>query len=104
MKLMRLLRLSLNFAPALLSLLTTRSFSTRREHLVALASRHSVPTIYPFREFAMAGGLISYGPSLSAVYHLLGTYAGKILAGANPAELPVQRPTALDLVINLKTD
>src|ERR1700732_589111 len=78
-------------------------FSTRREQIVALASRQGVPTIYPFREFAMAGGLISYGPSLSAVYHFLGTYAGKILAGANPAELPVQRPTALDLVINLKT-
>jgi ABC-type uncharacterized transport system substrate-binding protein len=78
-------------------------FSTRREHLVALASLHSVPSIYPFREFAIAGGLISYGPSLSAVYHLLGTYAGKILAGAKPADLPVQRPTALDLVINLKT-
>jgi putative tryptophan/tyrosine transport system substrate-binding protein len=78
-------------------------FSTRREQLVALASRHGVPAIYPFREFATAGGLISYGPSLSAVYHLLGTYAGKILAGANPADLPVQRPTELDLVINLKT-
>jgi putative ABC transport system substrate-binding protein len=78
-------------------------FSTRREQLVALASRHSVPTIYPFREFATAGGLISYGPSLSVVYRLLGTYAGKILAGANPADLPVQRPTELDLVINLKT-
>jgi putative ABC transport system substrate-binding protein len=78
-------------------------FSTQREQLVALASRHSVPTIYPFHEFATAGGLISYGPSLSAVYHLLGTYVGKILAGANPADLPVQRPTALDLVINLKT-
>jgi putative ABC transport system substrate-binding protein len=78
-------------------------FSTRREQLVALASRHRVPTIYPFREFATAGGLISYGPNLSAAYHLLGTYAGKILAGANPADLPVQRPTALDLVINLKT-
>jgi putative tryptophan/tyrosine transport system substrate-binding protein len=78
-------------------------FSTRREQLVALASSHGVPTIYPFREFASAGGLISYGPNLSAAYHLLGTYAGKILAGANPADLPVQRPNELDLVINLKT-
>jgi putative ABC transport system substrate-binding protein len=78
-------------------------FSTRREQLVALASRHRVPTIYPFREFATAGGLISYGPSLSTVYRLLGNYAGKILAGASPADLPVQRPTELDLVINLKT-
>jgi putative ABC transport system substrate-binding protein len=78
-------------------------FSTRREQLVTLASRHGIPTIYPFREFATAGGLISYGPDLSAAYHLLGTYTGKILAGANPADLPVQRPTELDLVINLKT-
>jgi putative ABC transport system substrate-binding protein len=78
-------------------------FSTRREQLVALALRHSVPAIYAFREFATAGGLISYGPSLTAVYQLLGTYTGKILAGASPADLPVQRPTELDLVINLKT-
>ena len=78
-------------------------FSTQREQLVALASRHRLPTIYPFREFATAGGLISYGPSLSTVYRLLGNYAGRILAGANPADLPVQRPTELDLVINLKT-
>jgi putative tryptophan/tyrosine transport system substrate-binding protein len=78
-------------------------FSIRCEQLVALASRHGVPAIHPFREFAAAGGLISYGPNLSAVYHLLGTYAGKILAGANPADLPVQRPNELDLVINLKT-
>jgi putative ABC transport system substrate-binding protein len=77
-------------------------FSTRREQLAGLASRHSVPAIYAFREFATAGGLISYGPNLTAVYHLLGTYAGKILAGASPADLPVQRPTELDLVINLK--
>ena len=78
-------------------------FSTRREQIVALASSHGVPTIYPFREFATAGGLISYGPRLTAVYQLLGTYTGKILAGANPADLPVQRPTEIDLVINIKT-
>jgi putative tryptophan/tyrosine transport system substrate-binding protein len=78
-------------------------FSTQREQLVSLASRYAVPTIYPFREFATTGGLISYGPRLSVVYHLLGTYTGKILAGASPTDLPVQRPTALDLVINLKT-
>jgi putative ABC transport system substrate-binding protein len=78
-------------------------FSTRREQLVGLASRHAIPAIYAFREFALAGGLISYGPSLSSVYRLLGTYAGKILAGANPADLPVQRPTELDLVVNLRT-
>ena len=78
-------------------------FSTRREQLVALASRNRVPTIYPFREFATASGLVSYGPSLSTAYRLLGNYTGKILAGASPADLPVQRPTELDLVINLKT-
>jgi putative tryptophan/tyrosine transport system substrate-binding protein len=78
-------------------------FSNRRDQLIALASRHGVPTIYPFGEFATAGGLISYGPRLRTVYRLLGTYAGKILAGAKPADLPVQRPTELDLVINLKT-
>ncbi len=78
-------------------------FSNRRDQLIALASRYRIPTIYSFREFAVAGGLISYGPRLTTVYRLLGTYAGKILAGAKPADLPVQRPTELDLVINLKT-
>jgi putative ABC transport system substrate-binding protein len=78
-------------------------FSARRDQLVSLASRHGVPAIYPFGDFAAAGGLISYGPRLAAVYRLLGTYAGRILAGANPADLPVQRPTELDLMINLKT-
>jgi len=78
-------------------------FSARRDQLVSLASRHGVPAIYPFGEFATAGGLISYGPRLATVYRLLGTYAGRILAGANPADLPVQRPTELDLMINLKT-
>jgi putative ABC transport system substrate-binding protein len=78
-------------------------FSTRREQIVALASHYAVPAIYSFREYVTAGGLISYGPNLSAVYRLLGTYTGKILAGAKPADLPIQRPTELDLVINLKT-
>src|SRR5271169_3331154 len=78
-------------------------FSTRREQLVELASHNAIPAIYPFREFAVAGGLISYGPSLSTAYRLLGSYAGKILAGANPADLPVQRSTELDLVVNLRT-
>ena len=77
--------------------------SSRREQLVALASRHAVPSIYAWREFAASGGLISYGASLTSAFHLLGTYAGKVLKGANPAEMPVQQATKFELVINIKT-
>jgi ABC-type uncharacterized transport system substrate-binding protein len=78
-------------------------FINQRQQLVALSARHAVPAIYESRLFVEAGGLISYGASLPAVYHQVGVYAGKILKGDTPADLPIVRPTEFDLVINLKT-
>jgi ABC transporter substrate binding protein len=77
-------------------------FDTRRDKLVALAARQMVPTIYHFREFAAAGGLVSYGIDISDSHRQIGVYVGQILKGAKPADLPVLQPTKLELIINLK--
>ena len=82
---------------------TSPFYVTRADHLIALAARHALPTIYFRREIANAGGLISYGSSTTELYGQMGTYTGKILGGANPADLPVMQATRFELVINLKT-
>jgi putative ABC transport system substrate-binding protein len=78
-------------------------FDTRRNQIIAFATQQKVPAIYPFREDAVAGGLMSYGVSLSEAYREVGIYAARILKGAKPAELPVVQSTKFELVINLKT-
>jgi putative ABC transport system substrate-binding protein len=82
---------------------TDALFNSQYQQIVALAVRHSMPAIYQFREFAEAGGLMSYGTNRADQYHLVGTYAGRILKGEKPADLPVQLSTKVELVINLKT-
>jgi len=78
-------------------------FTGGSEQLAALALRHAMPAIYQFREFAAAGGLMSYGANLNDAHRLAGVYTGRILAGQKPADLPVQQSTKLELTINLKT-
>ena len=78
-------------------------FTMQRDQIVALAERHAMPAVFELREYAAAGGLMSYGPDLAYGYRQGGLYASKILKGAKPAELPVEQPTKLGLVINLKT-
>src|SRR5262249_1353915 len=78
-------------------------FDTRRDRIIAFAARQRLPAIYQFREYAIAGGLLSYGVSIAEGDRQYGIYTARILKGANPAELPVPQPTKLETVINLKT-
>jgi putative tryptophan/tyrosine transport system substrate-binding protein len=78
-------------------------FVGRRVQVTKLAARHVLPTIYPVREFADAGGLMSYGPSNAERYRQIGLYTGRILTGEKPADLPVMQPTKLEFIINLPT-
>jgi putative tryptophan/tyrosine transport system substrate-binding protein len=78
-------------------------FNSRSKQLAAMALQHAVPTIFPYVDFAVAGGLMSYGTSIVDAYRLAGIYTGRVLKGEKPADLPVQQATRVELIINLKT-
>jgi putative ABC transport system substrate-binding protein len=82
---------------------TSNFYNRRTGHLAALASRRVLPAMFPYREFALAGGLMSYGSSVGYAYHQVGIYTGRILRGEKPGDLPVVQASKLELVINLKT-
>jgi putative tryptophan/tyrosine transport system substrate-binding protein len=88
---------------AALMITTDPFFYARRDLIVELAARHSVPTIYYYRGFALAGGLISYGATITTEYRTAGLYTGRLLSGAKPSNLPIVQPTKVELVINMKT-